>query len=465
MSREENRGFFFQDQKLQQQQQYARRSASRNEQENILLTTTTMKMNKSSSTSTSSRSDNAGNQETILQSNNNNNEGISMTVKNDIQSQQQEAKVQKQDSSSVSIVAYREFPLRLPAQYGNTIVPVATWFQPDEEELSLQQQQQQQQQQMQGQQHKAQYSHRISVPRIASLLANIQFIPPFVAKEFSLSPTISTEKSIVIDGQSLSFPTTTARPVVLLAHGFLGSRFDLSHLAEELASQGFICLSPEYPESLASSYDAKKSTQEQEQQLDRTTINQALLQAINDQMKIQPTSFGIVGHSLGCGTVTSTGDDTWTRVCIAGPPVRRGNGGEEQSRSLGGNLLAIASLNDGLVTRSRLESMIPMDFARLQEEDVLTRSATTNGGGDDTFTFPEKSILIMDRPDAPNHISFLAGNANDAMVSFLSPLLPVAQALSIPVLDFDKYKVSRDSDATAKVVIPIISSFLRQNML
>jgi hypothetical protein len=79
--------------------------------------------------------------------------------------------------------------------------------------------------------------------------------------------------------------------------------------------------------------------------------------------------------------------------------------------------------------------------------------------------FPSKAIVILDRPDAPNHISFLAGNANDAMVSFLSPLLPVAQALSIPVLDFDKYKVSRDSSATAKVVIPMVSAFLRQHMM
>ena len=53
-----------------------------------------------------------------------------------------------------------------------------------------------------------------------------------------------------------------------------------------------------------------------------------------------------------------------------------------------------------------------------------------------------------------NRISFLAGNANDAMVSFLSPLLPVAQALSIPVLDFDRYKESRDSKETADVTIP-----------
>ncbi len=37
-------------------------------------------------------------------------------------------------------------------------------------------------------------------------------------------------------------------------------------------------------------------------------------------------------------------------------------------------------------------------------------------------------------------------------MKFLSPLLPVA--LNIPVLDFDEYQTSRDSEATAEVVIP-----------
>lgn len=373
--------------------------------------------------------------------------------------------LEEKKSDTVPIVAYKEFQLRLPPEYGNTIVPVATWFQPDEDEMQTQKQQQQ----IQGQ-HNVQYSHRISVPRIASLLAGIQFIPPFVAKDFTLSPTISTDKSIVVDGKHLSFPTGTARPVVILAHGFLGSRFDLSHLAEELASQGFVCFSPEYPESLASSYVIPDKNKEgkgegsEDGRLDRTTINQALLQAMEMEMKVRPTSFGIVGHSLGCGTATSTGDDTWTRVCIAGPPVRRNMAGGDNRPDLGGNILGIVSLNDGLITRSRLESMIPMDFTRLEEE-VLLESSSSSSSSSSIFSFPKKSILILERPDAPNHISFLAGNANDAMVSFLSPLLPVAQALSIPVLDFDKYKISRDSAATAKVVIPIVSAFLRQNMI
>ena len=168
-------------------------------------------------------------------------------------------------------------------------------------------------------------------------------------------------------------------------------------------------------------------------------------------MAIKPTSYGIVGHSLGCGTVMTTGDDSWTRVCIAGPPARR------DGVKVNGNTLAIISVNDGAVTMGRITNMIPSDFYRLQEKELNKAGVP--------LSIPKKAVLIIDREDAPNHISFLAGNVNDAMVNFLSPLLPVAQALKIPVLDFDKYKESRDSEATAKVVLPLICSYLKTYML
>lgn len=328
--------------------------------------------------------------------------------------------------NTVDIIAYQDLKLNIP-QFGIN-VPVATWYKPDEELTSTE-----------LSNEKVLYSHRISVKRIGSLLAKLDFIPAFVAKDFQLEPTT---KINTIYGKNGSFPKD--RPVVLLAHGFLGSRFDLSHLAEELASEGFIVFSAEYPESLSSSYDRVDG-------LDRTLINQELLKNMESEWNVKASSYGIVGHSLGCGTVTSTGDESWTRVTIAGPPVRR------DGVDLGGNILAITSLNDGLVAMNggmgRLQSMIPSDFIRLQETTMMDSP------------LPSKGIVIFDRDDGPNHISFLAGNANDAMVSFLSPLLPVAQALSIPVLDFDRYKESRDSKETADVVIPLISTFLRQYMM
>jgi hypothetical protein len=79
------------------------------------------------------------------------------------------------------------------------------------------------------------YTHRISVRRIGQLLAGWEFIPSFASRGFELAPTTP-----VMDGSNSPFPTRG--PVVLLAHGYLGSRFDLSHIAEALAREGKLVL-------------------------------------------------------------------------------------------------------------------------------------------------------------------------------------------------------------------------------
>jgi len=337
--------------------------------------------------------------------------------------------------SSTKTVVYRSLSIEMPG-YG-VQVPVAMWSQnnDDNESSSL----------SATTTATAIYSHRISIKKIGSMLLGSDLIPQFLSKDFSLSPTFGG----VLGGDGTSSFSSSgggesggsSAPVIILAHGYLGSRFDLSHIAEELAREGFICLSPEYPESLASSYTTTTSN------IDRTAITNQLLSYLTTDLNLTPTSYGIVGHSLGCGTALITGDSTWTRVCIAGPAVRR------DGVETGGNTLSIVSLGDGLVNRDRVDSMIPSSFTRIEES---TLSSTT------TTKYASKTALIIDRPDAPNHISFLAGNVNDSMVSFLSPLLPVAQTLSIPVLDFDRYKESRDSVVTASVTVPLIVGFFRQ---
>jgi predicted dienelactone hydrolase len=77
------------------------------------------------------------------------------------------------------------------------------------------------------------YNHRISVKKIGQLLAGWDFIPDFAAKDFQLQPTLIGS---IVDGTKMQMPSRG--PVVFLAHGYLGSRFDLSHLAEALAQEG-----------------------------------------------------------------------------------------------------------------------------------------------------------------------------------------------------------------------------------
>lgn len=204
-----------------------------------------------------------------------------------------------------------------------------------------------------------------------------------------------------------------------------------------LGGSGFVCVAAEFPESLAASYDRVDG-------LDRKKIMSQLLDDIGKKWQINPSSYGIVGHSLGCGTALATGDASWSRVCIAGFLKRR------DGTRVEGNVLSILSTNDGTAKFSGFRGVedVPTDMAVLDLNNLPSN-------------IPPRSALVMEKP---NHISFLADGVNNAMIDLLSPLLPVAQALSIPVLDFDKYKESRDSDETAEVIIPLVKKYLKQQM-
>lgn len=326
-----------------------------------------------------------------------------------------------------SAVAYKGFSL--PVREFGVEVPVACWFPSGNQEI-----------QSSSTLTAAIYDYRISVRRIGQMLAGWEFIPGFYAREFSLPPS----RSDVAVGSGVSLPKSG--PVIILAHGFLGSRFDLSHLGETLAAEGFTCFSAEYPESLAATYDRADG-------LDRDVINARLLKYLHDSLDVEATKFGVVGHSLGCRTVIRIGDETWARVFIAGGP-RLPDG-----TYIGGNGLFISSMNDGLLSKSRFggTQVYQSDIALLKEEQLQSTSSQS--------ALPSRAAMLFDRPDAPNHISFLTESVNDAMIDFLAVLLPVAKALKIPVLDFDRYQVSRDSSQTAAVVHPLIVQYLKQEMM
>jgi Chlorophyllase len=317
------------------------------------------------------------------------------------------------------------------------------------------------------------YRHRISIRRIGQLLVGWDWIPSFASKDYNLptsgrasTTTVmqsgvdkSQQKAIlnVIDGEQLPLPIVNsnnrenALPVILLAHGYLGSRYDLSHLAEELASNGFICLSVEYPESLAASY-------ERDEGLDRRIINDQLLRTMESNWNISSsatTKFGIIGHSLGSGTVFSTGNDDWVRISIAGFP-RNGPNGQDA--------MFISSVNDGAVPINRIGGKQVFTQANYPFIDDTILLNSFEKSSNNFPHIPSRCTIFYEGNDAPNHISFLSESVNNAMIDFLSPLLPVAQNLKIPVLDFDKYQMSRDSVYTARKTHPIIIQYLKQQM-
>jgi len=338
------------------------------------------------------------------------------------------------------VIAYKQ--LSLPIENFGVNVPVACWFPASDSMGSSTSSAADTASNLRP----ACYEHRISVRRIGQLLAGWEFIPEFVSKGYKMAPCSTTAR--IVDGRDVALPDQ-AGPVVLLAHGYLGSRFDLSHLAEELAANGFTCIAAEYPESLAASYDRVEG-------LDRRVINDALLDTLtrgDGDWKLQASAYGIVGHSLGCGTVAQTGDSSWARVSIAGFP-RNGDTS---------NGLFLSSMGDGAVSLARrggVSAIANCNYEMLQETALLTDANSKSAA-----RLPQRAALVFDRPDAPNHISFLAEGVNDAMIEFLSPLLPVAQALAIPVLDFDRYQISRDSKQTAAIVNPLVVQYLKQEML
>ena len=317
----------------------------------------------------------------------------------------------------------------VPVEEYGVQVPVSVWY-PLTDELA--------------QTSTVKYDYKISLRRIGQLLAKWEFIPEFVSRDFSLTPTRT-----VVQSKTASMPMD-AKKVVFLAHGFLGSRSDLSYLAEELASQGFVCVAAEYPESLEASYPRLEG-------LDRGIINRKLLPYVQNQLVAGPIeSYSAIGHSLGCGTVLNMGDDTWNRVLMGSgkAPMAPGSASGEadvyRNPVVGGRLLFISSVNDGPVNNWGGGIQIPKDYTILDEKSVDAQQLASL----------DRAAIVFEGTQAPNHISYLSESVNDAMLDFLSPLLPVTQAMEIPVLDFDKYATSRDSVATGTKIKPLISGFL-----
>jgi predicted dienelactone hydrolase len=353
-------------------------------------------------------------------------------------------------SSAQTAIAYRTESLPV-AEFG-VEVPVSVWYPvPDERKNPLP--------------REIKYDYKISLRRIGQLLAKWEFIPEFVSKDFSLTPSASTTSTIrVVDGKSIPIPggdkaAKAGSKVVFLAHGFLGSRSDLAYIAEDLASQGFVCVAAEYPESLEASYPRLEG-------LDRAAINKRLIPYVNDMVPQPILSYSAIGHSLGCGTVLQMGDDSWNRVLMgSGKAPESPNKTRKSSTDgdsvyknpvVGGRLLFISSVNDSLTSWGG-GIQIPNGYTVLQESKLQENDWEAAAAQSKKL---DRVAVVFRGEKAPNHISYLSENVNDAMLSFLSPLLPVTQALEIPVLDFDKYKDSRDSVATGRALKPLISGFL-----
>lgn len=333
------------------------------------------------------------------------------------------------------------------------------------------------------------YPHAISVAKIARVLLNLpESTPRFLDRDFPLAPSAG-----IVSSSAKTQPSKVVGAVVL-CHGYLGSRFDLVDLAEALAASGFLVAAPEFAESLATPTTTSAQTRPGAEpaanpSATRDVVLNAVLRDVigsgrfntdTEDGDARTTSLpvALVGQSAGASTATSAPGRFAARVAIAGfrpPPSEEP---ERREALLGDPLLVVASAGDGVISlyptdggafgpyrgiKAEVESL-PASFARLDAGGLLE---STRGGGT-----PPRTAFVTYEEDAgdassgalPCHISFLSSRTNDAMVDVLSPLLPLARVLGVPVLDFDRYQVTRDSDEVNSTLVPAVTAWLASTM-
>lgn len=271
----------------------------------------------------------------------------------------------------------------------------------------------------------ATYAYRISLGKLLRAFLRLP-LPNALAAAFPIAAPPAVGRAAPHETRP------AATPAVLLAHGFLGTRFDLSDYGEALAAAGAAVISPDFNECLTGSFDADPGGGS-----DRSIIAAAGLAHIRDAVGAAGP-VGAVGHSAGSFTALGVAGPA---VAIAGFPSDPGSD----------PWLAIASSGDGAVPLAAVEPRLPPGVFRVDA------SAPPK-------TWPRRAALILAGDAAPCHVSFLSAAVNGNMQAFLGPLLPLARALGLTVLDFDKYGLRPDAAETAATCVPLATAFLAQHL-
>mmetsp|Transcript_12133 Transcript_12133/g.28767 ORF Transcript_12133/g.28767 Transcript_12133/m.28767 type:complete len:359 (+) Transcript_12133:42-1118(+) len=202
------------------------------------------------------------------------------------------------------------------------------------------------------------YRQRTSFGKIVSKFLRVPVSP----RIFNVDNLILASDFVLTDAQ----PMPRTLPVVILAHGYLGSRFDLVHLAERLAVQGFIVASPEFGDSRSGEISPPGFLGHEAGRMD---ILQAAVSAVTTNFATGP--LGLVGHSAGSGTIFSL-VGSYPRVSIAGLVP-------SSSRQLQGPTLVVASSGDSTARfQGGIASMLkrlPDDFSRIVPEENVKAKA------------------------------------------------------------------------------------------
>ena len=293
------------------------------------------------------------------------------------------------------------------------------------------------------------YPYCIDIGKIAAKL-KVGFLAWLPRFDYNL-PCGTTADQIV--SPPPGFNNARSGSCLLFAHGFLGSVYDFAHAAEALAADGFTVVAPELPESLSASYRPPDGlTRDEIIACARALIDDESAEAGGAAKSVN--QWGIFGHSAGAGSaLMQRGDYRLGRACLA-TGFRQGYAGMDP-------LFLCASDGDGCT------KFMTTDLRSALEADTSAR-CTFFGSLDDAYpsqtaSIPKRGAFIFADDNSPSplpcHISFLWSEVDEAMASLLSPLLPLAKALGLFLLDFDVYLETRDADRTAAQVVPALRRF------
>jgi len=293
------------------------------------------------------------------------------------------------------------------------------------------------------------YPYKIDIGKIAAKLRVgwLSWLPTF---DYAL-PCGAVAAAPLLSSDGSGFGRARDGDAILFAHGFLGSVYDFAHAAEALAADGFTVIAPELPESLCASYIPPDG-------LGREEIIAAARELVGAE---EGARWGIFGHSAGAGSsLLQPGEYRLGRAAFAGgagriaryasrdPLFLCSSNGDGCNRFMGlgadADLRPLLTADDGPTTTTL--------FTSLDEAYASPREAPPPRGA---FVFADDNSPAP----LPSHISFLWSEVDDAMVSLLSPLLPLAKALGLFLLDFDVYRENRDAERTAAALVPALRRF------
>ena len=307
------------------------------------------------------------------------------------------------------------------------------------------------------------YEYDIDVGRIA-LKLEVEWLSWLPARHISL-PRVEVQSRPPA-------PPASGAEALIFAHGFLGSQFDMAHACEALAADGFIVAAPELPESLSASYDARGITRADIVTATQRAIDAGLASASSPSQTTAGAApshrchspshrWGIFGHSAGSATaILQPGEFALGRACLA---TAIGRCLETRTPD---PLFVVASEGDSCHIRMQQKGVtLPRTAITLARVSGSPRFTAFEGAADAYASgglIPRRGVLVFERGRdslLPNHISFLWQGTNEAMFELLTPLLPLARALDLFLLDFDTEMEARLAGPTAAQLVPALRRF------